>query len=114
MLSSDSFSYPAVLEQDKAWRAVLDDVPAVFSDPPQLVDSPRIAYERACLHEDVFARIVRLNRPLLGRGYHRDSPYRASTVKCVEAAVKLIENNFEMLRLETSRWWCTSLPFFDF
>ncbi|BGO94376.1 hypothetical protein NBRC10512v2_006488 [Rhodotorula toruloides] len=105
VLSNDSFSYPAVLEQDKGWRSVLDAVPAVFADPPQIVDSPRTAYERACLHEDVFSRIVRLNRPLLGRGYLPDSPYHASTVKCIEAAQKLIENNYDMLALETSRWW---------
>ncbi|GEM12376.1 zn(2)-C6 fungal-type transcription factor [Rhodotorula toruloides] len=105
VLSNDLFSYPAVLERDQAWRSVLKDVPPVFNDPPQIVDSPRIAYERACLHEDVFSRIVRLNRPLLGRGYLPGSPYHASTVKCVEAAQKLIENNYDMLELETSRWW---------
>ncbi|TNY19628.1 hypothetical protein DMC30DRAFT_447750 [Rhodotorula diobovata] len=105
VLSGNAFSYPAVLEQDKAWRDVLEDVPDVFREGQVAVPTPRIAYERACLHEDVYSRIVRLNRPLLGRGYALNSPFRYSTEQCIEAAKALILNNAEMLTIETSRWW---------
>jgi len=53
VLSGNSFSYPAVLEQDKAWRGVLEDVPDVFREGPVAGLSARVQYERACLHEDV-------------------------------------------------------------
>ncbi|GAA5947736.1 hypothetical protein JCM10213_002095 [Rhodosporidiobolus nylandii] len=105
-LVGTAFSYEAVLEQDKAFRQVLDDVPDVFSplhNPP--LQSPRIAYERACLHEDIHSRIVRLHRPLAGRGYSPDSPYRYSTEQCLDAAKKLILGNARLLDIETSRWW---------
>ncbi|GAA5916265.1 hypothetical protein JCM8208_001719 [Rhodotorula glutinis] len=105
VLSGNSFSYPAVLEQDKAWRGVLDDVPDVFREGPVGGLAVRVQYERACLHEDVYSRIVRLNRPLLGRGYALNSPYRYSNERCIEAARALINNNAEMLTIETSRWW---------
>ncbi|BGP50795.1 hypothetical protein JCM10450v2_006721 [Rhodotorula kratochvilovae] len=105
VLSGSAFSYPAVLEQDKAWRDVLEDVPDVFKEGAIGAASPRMAYERGCLHEDVYSRIVRLNRPLLGRGYALGSPYRYSTEQCIEAAKALISSNAEMLRIETSRWW---------
>ncbi|GAA5995967.1 uncharacterized protein JCM10292_004861 [Rhodotorula paludigena] len=105
VLSDSAFSYAAVLEQDKAWRDVLVDVPDVFREGGAAPPSARIAYERACLHEDVYSRLVRLNRPFLGRGYNPSSPYRHSTLQCIEAAKKLISSNFEMLQIETSRWW---------
>ncbi|GAA5938050.1 hypothetical protein JCM3775_005323 [Rhodotorula graminis] len=105
VLSGTPFSYPAVLEQDKAWRSVLEDVPDVFREGHVGGLPPRIRYERACLHEDVYSRIVRLNRPLLGRGYALNSPYRYSNEQCIEAARALINNNAEMLTIETSRWW---------
>ncbi|GAA5837244.1 hypothetical protein JCM11251_004944 [Rhodosporidiobolus azoricus] len=104
--SGDGFSYPAVLEQDKLFRAVLENVPDVFSSEEVVpIDSPRIAYQRACLHEDVFSRIVRLNRPLLGRGYSPRSPYQYSTEQCIEAAKAVILSNHQLLQIETSRWW---------
>ncbi|GAA5988863.1 hypothetical protein JCM10908_006203 [Rhodotorula pacifica] len=103
VLSGNKFSYSAVLEQDSAWRQVLDGIPDVYLQP--LDSSPRIAYEPACIFEDVYSRIVRLNRPLLGRGYNADSPYAASREKCIEAAKALILTNYDMLRIETSRWW---------
>ncbi|GAA6053624.1 hypothetical protein JCM3770_001564 [Rhodotorula araucariae] len=105
VLSGSAFSYPAVLEQDRAWRDVLEDVPDDFKEGTVATGSPRVAYERACLHEDVYSRIVRLNRPLLGRGYAPNSPYRYSTEQCIEAAKALISSNAEMLPIETSRWW---------
>lgn len=51
---------------------------------------------------------MRLNRPLLGRGYALNSPFRYSTEQCIEAAKALILNNAEMLTIETSRWWSAS------
>ncbi|BGP57520.1 hypothetical protein JCM8202v2_005164 [Rhodotorula sphaerocarpa] len=106
VLSGKRFSYEAVLQQDAAWRRVLDGIPEVYLQP---AGSPgqttRISYERACILEDVYSRIVRLNRPFLGRGYNEGSPYRASREKCVEAAKALILSNFDMLQIETSRWW---------
>lgn len=85
---------------------MLDGIPEVYLQP---AGSPgqttRISYERACILEDVYSRIVRLNRPFLGRGYNEGSPYRASREKCVEAAKALILSNFDMLQIETSRWW---------
>ncbi|GAA5864390.1 hypothetical protein JCM3774_002775 [Rhodotorula dairenensis] len=103
VLSGNKFSYSAVLEQDAAWRQVLDGIPDVYLQPHN--SSPRIAYERACILEDVYSRIVRLNRPLLGRGYNADSPYQTSREKCIEAAQALILTNYDMLQIETSRWW---------
>lgn len=105
VLSGNSFSYSAVLEHDAAWRRVLDGIPDVYLQPQIANQSTRIAYERASVFEDVYSRIVRLNRPLLGRGYNAASPYRSSTEKCIEAAKALILSNFEMLQIETSRWW---------
>ncbi|GAA5853704.1 hypothetical protein JCM8547_007418 [Rhodosporidiobolus lusitaniae] len=105
VLSDGAFSYPAVLEQDKAFREILIDVPDVFSEKAISINSPRVAYQRACLHEDVFSRIVRLNRPLLGRGYAPASPYAYSTSQCIEAAKSLIQSNYNMLQIETSRWF---------
>ncbi|GAA5892345.1 hypothetical protein JCM6882_003644 [Rhodosporidiobolus microsporus] len=105
VISGNGFSYPAVLEQDKLFRAVLEDVPDVFSEKNVPIDSARIIYQRACLHEDVFSRIVRLNRPLLGRGYAPNSPYRYSTEQCIEAAKAVILSNHRLLQVENSRWW---------
>ncbi|GAA5972560.1 hypothetical protein JCM11641_001900 [Rhodosporidiobolus odoratus] len=105
VLSDDAFSYAAVLVQDKAFRQVFEDVPEVFADRLVQIDSSRVAYERACLHEDVLSRLIRLNRPLLGRGYLPNSPYAYSTEQCISSAKKLILSNVSMLGLETSRWW---------
>lgn len=107
VLSGTKFSYSAVLEQDAAWRQVLEGIPDVYLPQQDHLpeSSPRIAYERACILEDVYSRIVRLNRPLLGRGYNADSPYQSSRDKCIEAAKALINTNYGMLQIETSRWW---------
>lgn len=107
VLSGNKFSYSAVLEQDAGWRQVLEGIPDVYIQPQDHSHdpSPRVAYERACILEDVYSRIVRLNRPLLGRGYNTDSPYQSSRDKCIEAAKALINTNYGMLQIETSRWW---------
>ncbi|GAA6016750.1 hypothetical protein JCM10207_003240 [Rhodosporidiobolus poonsookiae] len=105
VLSEHGFSYPAVLDQDRAFRQILEDVPECFAERTVAIDSPRITFQRACLHEDVFSRIVRLNRPLLGRGYSSGSPFAYSTEQCIEAAKALIVSNLSMLQIETSRWW---------
>ncbi|GAA5931501.1 hypothetical protein JCM1841_003556 [Sporobolomyces salmonicolor] len=105
VLSRNTFSYPAVLDQDRAFRQVFENVPDVFAERSTHIDSPRIAYERACLHEDVYSRIVRLNRPLLGRGYQPNSAYRYSTDQCVKAARSLILSNHGLLEIATSNWW---------
>ncbi|GAA5932537.1 uncharacterized protein JCM15063_001253 [Sporobolomyces koalae] len=106
VLAEDSFSYPAVVKQDRAFQAILDtDVPRSFAwDSSIPLDSARTAYERACLHEELSARIVRLNRPLLGRGYHPNSPYQHSTAQCIEFSRRLIASNYELLRLSPSLW----------
>ncbi|GAA6038341.1 hypothetical protein JCM8097_003955 [Rhodosporidiobolus ruineniae] len=108
VLSDAPFSYPAVLEQHQALRSVFENVPEVFSENPVQIDSPRIAYQRACLHEDIHSRIVRLHRPLLARGYAPSSPFRTSTTACIDAAKALILGNLELLPIETSRWWMYS------
>lgn len=53
----------------------------------------------------VYSRIVRLNRPLLGRGYQPNSAYRYSTDQCVKAARSLILSNHGLLEIATSNWW---------
>ncbi|CEQ42906.1 SPOSA6832_04777 [Sporobolomyces salmonicolor] len=107
-------STPPPLTVYTAFRQVFENVPDVFAERSTHIDSPRIAYERACLHEDlvitqalvqVYSRIVRLNRPLLGRGYQPNSAYRYSTDQCVKAARSLILSNHGLLEIATSNWW---------
>ncbi|GAA6020296.1 hypothetical protein JCM11491_005321 [Sporobolomyces phaffii] len=107
VLSERPFSYQAVIEQDRAFEAILgSDVPAVFGwgRPPSLVPSARVAYERACLHEEISARIVRLNRPFFSRGYQAGSAYSYSTRQCIEHSKRLISSNLELLDLTPSLW----------
>lgn len=92
----------------QAFRQVLEHVPEVFSERCPLVDSERVRYQRALLQEDVYARIVRLHRPFLSRGYHVGSQFRYSTEQCVWAARAIISSNYELLGISTSLWWSES------
>ncbi|ORY84680.1 hypothetical protein BCR35DRAFT_302998, partial [Leucosporidium creatinivorum] len=105
VLSTEPFSYAKVLEQDKEFRQVLEDLPEVFSDrsPPHAL--VRLRYQRALLYGDIYARLVRLHRPFLSRGYNTGSPFRYSREQCVQAARSIIESNYEMLAFTTSHWW---------
>lgn len=50
------------------------------------------------------SRIVRLNRPLLGRGYQPGSPYQYSTQQCIEFSRRLISSNAELLEFSPTLW----------
>lgn len=91
---------------------MLENLPEVFSDrsPPHAL--LRLRYQRALLYGDIYARLVRLHRPFLSRGYNTGSPFRYSTEQCVQAARSIIESNYEMLSITTSHWWSESLFFF--
>ncbi|GAA5885271.1 hypothetical protein JCM16303_005980 [Sporobolomyces ruberrimus] len=106
VLSEKPFSYSTVVDQDRALQAILlSNVPAIFAwECPNPIHSPRIAYERACLHEDIAARIVRLNRPFFSRGYQPNSPYSYSTQQCIDFSRRLISSNFALLDLSPSLW----------
>ncbi|GAA5995049.1 hypothetical protein JCM5350_004225 [Sporobolomyces pararoseus] len=106
VLSDKLFSYPAVVDQDKALQAILSlDVPGIFHwDRPTWIPSAKVAYERASLHEEISARIVRLNRPFFSRGYQQDSQYSYSTRQCIDYSKRLISSNFELLDLSPSLW----------
>jgi hypothetical protein len=89
---------------------VLEDLPEVFSErsPPHAL--VRLRYQRALLYGDVYARLVRLHRPFLSRGYNNGSPFRYSTEQCVQAARSIIESNYELLSITTSHWWSELVP----
>lgn len=68
------------------------------------MDSPRLHYQRGLLHEAVNARILRLHRPFLSRGYQDGSPFATSTRVCVAAAKAIISGNHAMSRIANSLW----------
>ncbi|SCV73560.1 BQ2448_7486 [Microbotryum intermedium] len=105
VLSGKPFSYPAVMEQDALFRGVLEGLPDVLSTEHPPIESVRIRYQRSLLHEDVYARLVRLHRPFLLRGYSPTSPYRYSTSSCVDASRSIIRSNYELLSITGSLWW---------
>ncbi|SGZ02009.1 BQ5605_C033g11180 [Microbotryum silenes-dioicae] len=105
VLSGKPFSYSAVMEQDALFRGVLEGLPDVLSTANPPVESVRIRYQRSLLHEDVYARLVRLHRPFLLRGYVPTSPYRYSTSSCVDASRSIIRSNYDLLSITGSLWW---------
>ncbi|GAA5916616.1 uncharacterized protein JCM6883_007137 [Sporobolomyces salmoneus] len=106
VLSEKPFSYPAVVEQDRALQVILAlNVPELFGwDRPSFTPTTKAIYERACLHEEISARIVRLNRPFFSRGYQPNSPYSYSTQQCIDYSKRLISSNYELLNLSPSLW----------
>lgn len=58
----------------------------------------------------VHARLLRLHRPFLSRGYNPGSPFRYSTDQCIRAAGYIIATNYELLRVTSSLWWSTFAP----
>ncbi|SCZ95053.1 BZ3500_MvSof-1268-A1-R1_Chr11-3g03571 [Microbotryum saponariae] len=105
VLSGKPFSYSAVMEQDALFRRVFEGLPDVLSTANPPVESVQIRYQRSLLHEDVYARLVRLHRPFLLRGYGPTSPYRYSTSSCVDASRSIIRSNYDLLSITGSLWW---------
>ncbi|KAI5474464.1 Zn(2)-C6 fungal-type transcription factor [Pseudohyphozyma bogoriensis] len=105
VLGEAPFSYTRVLDQDREFRKVLEELPDLFSERCPPLDSVKLRYQRAVLHESVYTRIVRLHRPFLSRGYNPTSQFRYSTEQCVRSAKLIIASNYELLRITSSLWW---------
>ncbi|KAL8287023.1 hypothetical protein RQP46_004029 [Phenoliferia psychrophenolica] len=99
------FSYNRVLEQDREFKLVFENLPEVFSDRCPPVESVRLRYQRALLHGTLYARLIRLHRPFLSRGYNAGSQFRFSTEECVKAARLVIASNYGVLQITSSLWW---------
>ncbi|KAK4704674.1 hypothetical protein P7C70_g1528, partial [Phenoliferia sp. Uapishka_3] len=99
------FSYNRVLEQDREYKQVFENLPDIFSERSPPLESVRLLYQRALLHEGLYARTIRLHRPFLSRGYNPGSQFRFSTEQCVKAARLVIASNFNVLKISTSLWW---------
>lgn len=111
VLRSGNFSYDAVLDQDREFQQVLDVLPRGFSEQCSPLTSPRHRYQRSLLHERIYARLVRLHRPFLCRGYEPDSAFAYSTRQCLRAARLILASNLELIRTVNSEWWMYTATF---
>ncbi|KAM0750228.1 hypothetical protein T439DRAFT_326177 [Meredithblackwellia eburnea MCA 4105] len=105
VLGTLPFSYHRVLEQDREYKHVFEELPDVFSERSPPLDSVRLRYQRALLHEGVYSRLIRLHRPFLSRGYNHGSQFRFSTDQCVRAARLIVASNYGALKITNSVWW---------
>ncbi|KAJ5628499.1 hypothetical protein N7490_010727 [Penicillium lividum] len=101
---ADDFSYATVLELDAGYRKILEGLPEAFLRENSLVDGsdPRIRRQRNIALEGIHARIVRLNRPFLSRGYAKGSKFANSRDKCLQSARIVVDCHYNLRDLTTS------------
>jgi hypothetical protein len=93
-LTSLSLSFLRTEAGEKEFRRVLDNLPS-----PSMHEPIRVQYQRGQLVEATHARLLRLHRPFLSRGYTPGSPYRYSTEQCTSSlpplALALVGREFD-------------------
>ncbi|KAI5476155.1 Zn(2)-C6 fungal-type transcription factor [Pseudohyphozyma bogoriensis] len=93
------FSYSTVLELDRGYRQILDQLPDAWRHEHTTLEAkfPKLRVRRHIVHDGVHSRIMRLHRPFLTRGYSPNSRYSYSTEQCVASAKIVIAAHHNIL-----------------
>ena len=86
--------YAHVMSLDRAYRALLDDVPDVcrVENASREALDPTIKWVRLVCVQGVHRRIAKLHRPWLLEGHKPGSPYRYSAAQCIASSKIVIFN----------------------
>ncbi|GAA6062125.1 hypothetical protein JCM10212_003160 [Sporobolomyces blumeae] len=85
---SRTFNYGSILEMDREYRMILDEMPDAWSQEHSSREEKDVylkAIRNAAL-QSIHNRIVRLHRPFLARGWTPGSKFAYSTNACVRSA----------------------------
>ncbi|KAK9447080.1 uncharacterized protein V1518DRAFT_407373 [Limtongia smithiae] len=98
------FSYSTVLELDKGYRNILDNLPEPFKGESNSAEpeDEKLKWQRNVALEGIHSRIVRLHRPFLSRGYSKESKFAYSREQCLKSARIIVDCHYNLRDLTTT------------
>ena len=107
---ADSFTYETVLELDRGYHEILDNLPKALRQAPSdaaacssstTPEDKTILWQRNLALKGIHSRIVRLHRPFLARAYTAGSKFASSRAQCLASARLVVDCHRNLRDLST-------------